>query len=162
MGSRSANYSSSKWMEQCQFLLQAKKVVISLLLTPYDSLFHALVFYILTQQLSVSLQDQNSVHSVPQPTELDVFLPQDGSNLTDGVHSGKWVSSYCNIASWVRNIIHTCSRHGVATAVLPSERPGNKTFCNKFYSLCSTFRSSVTVDVFKTEIKPLVVRAKGF
>jgi len=31
--------------------------------------------------------DQNSL---AQPTEMDVFLPQDGSHLTDGVHSGKY------------------------------------------------------------------------
>lgn len=36
--------------------------------------------------LVILLQDQNSTQ---EAAELDVFLPQDGSNLKDGIHSGK-------------------------------------------------------------------------
>lgn len=47
---------------------------------------HTLALYRLTHQLFILFQDQNSL---AQPTEMDVFLPQDGSHLTDGVNSGK-------------------------------------------------------------------------
>jgi hypothetical protein len=77
-------------MEACQFLLQAKKAIIDLLLgyviTRIWSPSHMPASYWLTRQIFVLLQDQNSL---PQPTELDIFLPKDGSDLSDGINSGK-------------------------------------------------------------------------
>lgn len=37
--------------------------------------------------MSAPKADQNSL---PQPTELDIFLPKDGSDLSDGINSGKY------------------------------------------------------------------------
>jgi hypothetical protein len=47
---------------------------------------HTPAFYRLTHQLFILLQDKNSL---PESTEIDVFLPHDGSDLADGINNAK-------------------------------------------------------------------------
>ena len=61
------------------------------------------------------------------------------------------------------NSVHSCSRHGVVAAWLTSERPRSVIPLSKnIYCTGSAFIAAVTVDVFDSDGKRLVVRARCF
>jgi hypothetical protein len=98
------------------------------------------------QELSVTVQ-------FTQCAQAGIMFLQSVMVASVKVCINGWLSS--------RNTVHSCSRHGVVAARLPTGTARQRyTYFKNIYCVGSTFLASVTVDVFGTDIRRSVARAQ--